>query len=262
MPRFAANLSTMFTELPFPERFAAAAAAGFAAVELQEACDRPAREVAVALRAAGLDLVLANAPGGADGNGLAALPGRESEFEDVMAKALAWAAAAGAPRLHVMAGLQPADRSRGACEATLTANLRRAAPAAAAHGVALLVEAINSRDLPGYVLRRQRQARRVVEAVGRDNVSIQFDFYHCQVMEGDLARRFGALLPLIGHVQISDNPGRHEPGSGEIAWPRLFDAIDRAGYRGWVGAEYHPAGTTWEGLGWFQPYRASQGRQA
>ena len=217
-------------------------------------------------RAAGLELVLANAPGGEDGNGLAALPGREGAFEAAMETALAWAAAAGAPRLHVMAGLRPAGASREACEAVLIANLRRAAPAAARHGVTLLVEAINGRDLPGYVVDRQQRARRVVEAVGRDNVAIQFDFYHCRVMGDDLARRFGELLGLIGHVQVSDHPGRHEPGSGEIAWAALFDAIDRAGYKGWVGAEYRPAGTTWEGLGWFQPYKAnqgaSQGRQA
>lgn len=262
MPRFAANLSTMFTELPFPERFAAAATAGFAAVELQDACHHPPQQVAAARRAAGLELVLANAPGGDDGNGLAALHGREAAFEASMDAALAWAEIAGTPRLHVMAGLRPAGASREACEAVLTANLRRAAAPAAQRGIALPVEAINGRDLPGYVVDSQRRARRVVEAVGRDNVLIQFDVYHCQVAEGDPARRFEDLVAAIGHVQISGRPGRHEPGSGEIAWPWLFDAIDRAGYRGWVGAEYHPAGTTWEGLGWFQPYKASQGRQA
>ncbi|MBN33805.1 MAG: hydroxypyruvate isomerase [Rhodospirillaceae bacterium] len=258
MPRFAANLSTMFGELPFLDRFAAAAAAGFKAVEVQEPYEHPADQVKAALDAAGPEMVLTNVPGGnaaAGDSGLAALPGRERDFAVTMETALAYAAVTGSPRLHVMSGNLPSGASINDCEEVLVSNLRMCARQAAAQGVMLLIEPINTQDSPGYIMSRQSQARRIVEAVAEDNVRIQFDFYHCQIMEGNLVRHFTEQLPLIGHIQISDNPGRHEPGTGEINYPFIFDAIDASGYDGWVGAEYRPKGETVEGLGWFEAAR-------
>ncbi len=253
MPRFAANLSTMFTEVPLRERFALAADAGFEAVEVQEPYDLPAATVARALNECGLDLVLVNAPGGEAG--LAGIPGAESEFGDGLKVAFDYAAVTGTGLVHVLSGVLPPATAREACEEVLVNNLRQASCEASSLGITLLIEPINERDVPGYILTRQDQARRVVEAVDRANVRIQFDFYHCQVSEGDLSRHFTEQLPLIGHVQISDNPGRHEPGTGEINHDWIFDLIDRSGYKGWVGAEYTPARTTQEGLGWFAPWR-------
>jgi len=258
MPRFAANLSTMFGELPFLERFAAARAAGFAAVEMQEPYDTPADRVKAALDAEGLEIVLTNVPGGnkaAGDSGLAALPGRERDFAVTMETALAYAAVTGCPRLHVMSGNLPGGASINDCEDVLVSNLKMCARQAAAQGVTLLIEPINTRDAPAYILNRQSQARRIVEAVAEPNVRIQFDFYHCQIMEGDLTGHFTDQLPLIGHVQVSDNPGRHEPGTGEINYPYIFKLIDQSGYDGWVGAEYRPKGETVKGLGWFEATR-------
>lgn len=254
MPRFAANLSTMFTEVPLRERFALAADAGFEAVEIQEPDDLPAETVAGALKECGLDLVLVNAPGGEAG--LAAIPGSEAEFGDGLMVALEYAAVTGTRLVHLLSGVLPPATALETCEEVLVKNLRRASAEASSLGITLLIERINERDVPGYVLTRQDQARRVVKAVDRANVRIQFDFYHCQVCEGDLSRHFTEQLPLIGHVQVSDNPGRHEPGTGEINHDWIFDLVDRSGYRGWVGAEYTPAGTTQEGLGWFAPWRS------
>ncbi len=254
MPRFAANLSTMFTEAPLRERFVLAANAGFEAVEIQEPYDLPAETVARALKECGLDLVLVNAPGGEAG--LAGIPGAESEFDDCLKLALDYATVTGTGLVHVLSGILPPATALEACEEVLVHNLRRASAEASSRGITLLIEPINGYDVPGYILTRQNQARRVVEAVDRANVRIQFDFYHCQVSEGDLSRHFTEQLPLIGHVQISDNPGRHEPGTGEINHDWIFDLIDRNGYRGWVGAEYTPAGSTQEGLGWFAPWRS------
>ena len=254
MPRFAANLSTMFTEAPLRERFALAADAGFEAVEIQEPYDLPAATVAGALKECGLELVLVNAPGGEAG--LAGIPGAESEFGDCLKVALDYAAVTGTGLVHVPSGILPPATAPEACEEVLVSNLRHASVAASSLGITLLVEPINGRDVPGYILTRQSQARRVVEAVDRENVRVQFDFYHCQVSEGDISRHFTEQLPLIGHVQVSDNPGRHEPGTGEINHDWVFDLVDRSGYRGWVGAEYTPAGTTQEGLGWFAPWRS------
>ena len=254
MPRFAANLSTMFTEVPLRERFALAADAGFEAVEIQEPYDLPAETVAGALKESALDLVLVNAPGGEAG--LAGIPGAESEFGDCLKVALDYAAVTGTGLVHVLSGILPSATALEACEEVLVNNLRQASVEASILGITLLIEPINERDVPGYILTRQNQARRVVEAVDQENVRIQFDFYHCQVSEGDLSRHFTEQLPLIGHVQISDNPGRHEPGTGEISHDWIFGLIDRSGYRGWVGAEYTPAGITQEGLGWYAPWRS------
>ncbi len=244
----------MFTEVPLGERFALAAEAGFEAVEIQEPYDLPAATVARALKECGLDLVLVNAPGGEAG--LAGIPGAESEFADAMKVALDYVARTDTGLVHVLSGVLPPATARDACEEVLVDNLRKASAEASCRGVTLLVEPINERDVPGYILTRQSQARRVVRAVDRTNVRIQFDFYHCQVSEGDVSRHFTEQLPWIGHVQISDNPGRHEPGTGEINHDWIFDLVDRSGYRGWVGAEYTPAGTTQEGLGWFAPWRS------
>jgi len=255
MPRFSANISTMFGELPFLERFAAVRAAGFDAVEMQEPYDFLAEQVKAAIDAAGLELVLTNVPGGnkeAGDSGLAALLGRERDFAVSMETALAYAAVTGSPRLHVMSGNLPAGSNINDCEEILVSNLKMCARPAAAQGVTLLIEPINTQDAPGYIMSRQSQARRIVEAVAEDNVRIQFDFYHCQIMEGNLVHHFTEQLPLIGHVQISDNPGRHEPGTGEINYPFIFEMIDASGYDGWVGAEYRPKGETIEGLGWFE----------
>lgn len=253
MPRFAANLSTMFTEVPLRERFALAADAGFEAVEIQEPYDLPAETVASALKECGLDLVLVNTPGGEAG--LAGIPGAESEFDDCLKVALDYATVTGTGLVHVLSGILPPGTSLEACHEVLVDNLRRASAEASSLGITLLVEPINGHDVPGYILTRQDQARCVVKAVDRANVKIQFDFYHCQVSEGDISRHFTEQLPLIGHVQVSDNPGRHEPGTGEIDHDWIFGLIDRSEYRGWVGAEYTPAATTHEGLGWFAPWR-------
>ncbi len=253
MPRFAANLSTMFTEAPLRERFALAAEAGFDAVEIQEPYDLPAATVAGLLTECHLDLVLVNAPGGEAG--LAGIPGSRSAFDTNLTVALDYAAATGTRLVHVLSGVLPPGSTLAACESMLIDNLRQASTEAASRDITLLIEPINERDVPGYILTRQDQARRVVSAVNRANVRIQFDFYHCQVAEGDLSRHFSEQLPLIGHIQVSDNPGRHEPGTGEINHDWVFDLVDRSGYSGWVGAEYTPAGTTGQSLGWFAPWR-------
>ena len=255
MPRFAASLSMMFGELPLPERFAAAAAAGFRGVEIQAPYDHDPALLRTLADEAGLEVVLINLPAGdaeAGERGLAGLPGRQGAFEAAVERGLAWARALGCPRVHAMAGVRPDSATVNDCELVLIDNLRRAC--AGAPDITFLVEPINQRDMPGYLVNRQSQARRIVEAVGADNCRIQFDFYHCQNVEGDLARHFEAQLPLIGHVQIADNPGRHEPGSGEIGWPFLFGLIDAAGWEGWVGCEYKPAGETLAGLGWARDY--------
>lgn len=251
MPRFAASLAMMFGEVPMEQRFAAAAHVGFKGVEIQVPYDHEAAALRRLADAAGLEVVLINLPAGdaaAGDRGLAGLPGREADFEAAAETAIGYARTLGATRLHAMAGVRPEGRTVEECEAVMVANLRRACDAAP--DLTFLVEPINLRDMPGYLVSRQAQGRRLVEAVDRANCRLQFDLYHCQNMEGDLARWFEAQLPLIGHVQIADNPGRHEPGTGEIAYSFLFELIDGSGYDGWVGCEYKPAGDTVAGLGW------------
>ncbi len=258
MPRFAANISMMFNELPFLDRFAAARAAGFEAVEFLFPYEFPAAEIAMRLKDNGLAQVLFNAPPGDWANGergMACLPGRALEFRDSIMKALDYAAALGCPRLHVMAGMSPA----GVAPATMTGlyaiNLAWAAERAIAQGVTCVIEPINQRDMPGYSLTGTANAVAVIEAVGPERLGLQFDLYHTQITEGDLVPRMQALLPYIAHMQVADTPGRHEPGTGEVNWPFVFKAIDDGGYRGWIGCEYRPAGDTVAGLGWFQPYK-------
>lgn len=254
MPKFAANLSFLFAEQPFPERFARAAAAGFAGVEYLFPYAWPAAEIAGWLRDAGLQQVLFNLPPGdwaAGERGIACLPGREKEFAAGVEQALAYAEALGCRRVHCLAGLRPAGVDEARLTATYVANLRHAADRFAALGASVLIEPINSRiDMPGYWLDDVGRAFSLCAAVDRDNVRVQLDLYHAQIIQGDLARTIAANLDRIGHIQIADNPGRHEPGSGEINYPFLFALLDRLGYAGWVGCEYQPMTTTEAGLAW------------
>jgi hydroxypyruvate isomerase len=254
MPRFAANLAYLFTERPFIERFAAAAAAGFTAVELQFPYDHAAAAVQAELARYRLAQLGINTPYGRDGEfGLAAVPGRERDFEILFRQALDYVAAIGGRAIHCLAGKVPPEQ-RPAAERVFVANLGRAAALAAEKGITLLIEPINPRDRPDYFLTRVEHAADVVATVGRPNVKIQFDFYHVQIVGGDLIRRFETHLPLIGHVQIAGVPLRHEPDEGEVSYPAIFAMLDRVGYAGFVGCEYRPRARTEEGLGWARPY--------
>jgi hydroxypyruvate isomerase len=251
VPNFAANLSTLFTELPFLERFAAASAAGFEAVEFQFAYDFAAAEIASRLATWNLVPVLFNlSPGDfAKGErGLAAMPGREAEFMATLDTALDYARMLGCRRLHALAGTTLTDRARQ--EGVYIANLRRAADIAARDGITLLIEPLNAHDNPGYFLNTTAQAVQLLDRIGRDNVSLQLDLYHCQMTEGDLARHLGALYGRYDHVQVAGVPGRNEPDRGEINYPYLFDLLDGLGYGGYVGCEYRPVAGTVAGLGW------------
>ena len=259
MPRFAANLSMMFGEIPFLDRFAAARQAGFEAVEFLFPYEHPAAEIATRLKDNGLAQVLFNAPPGdwtQGERGMAALPGRQGEFRDAIRIALDYAAALECPRLHVMAGLAPVGVAHDTLTATYGANLAWAADECAKIGVKPVIEPINHRDIPGFFLNTTDQAAAIIAAVGPERLGMQFDLYHCQITEGDIVKRVEKHLPLISHMQVADNPGRNEPGTGEVNWPFVFDAIDGLGFRGWIGCEYRPRGETLAGLGWFAPYRA------
>jgi 2-dehydrotetronate isomerase len=253
MPRFAANISTMFTDRPFAERIQAAAEAGFKAVECQFPYEVEAGDLEARLDRAGVDMVLLNTPAGDFGageRGLAGLPGREAEFRAGLDRALEYASRLGCPQIHVMAGVRPDGISRDACLAVYTANLRIAADTCGSAGKVALIEPINTRDIPGYLLNTPGEGAALIAEIGADSLRLQFDFYHAQIMTGDLARSFERHLPLIGHVQIAGVPERHEPDTGEVNYPYLFDLMDRLGYAGWVGCEYFPAGSAEEGLGW------------
>ncbi|MEM9047097.1 MAG: 2-oxo-tetronate isomerase [Pseudomonadota bacterium] len=252
MPRFAANLSMMFTEHAFIERFEAAAAAGFTAVEYLFPYTESAARIRDALDAHGLTQALFNAPPGdweGGEKGLAALPGREATFEAAMLQALDYAAVIRPAALHVMAGIAQGADAR----ATYIANLKKAARMAG--DLTLTIEPLNTRDNPGYHLTSVEDAAAVIAAVGAPNLTLQFDCYHTQIMEGDLTRRLARLAPIIGHIQIAGVPDRHEPDTGETALGHLMDQLDALGYSGWVGAEYRPKGRTEDGLGWFAPWR-------
>lgn len=259
MPQFAANLSMMFTERPFLERFAAAAEAGFTGVEYLFPYEYPAAEVAAALRSAGLTQALFNAPAGdwdAGERGLASLPGRDEEFERGIATVLEYARALACPRVHVMAGI--ADPDDADARRRYVERIRRACDAAEQRGVEVLLEPINAVDMPGYFLSRVPQARELLAEIDRPNVGLQLDLYHAQITEGDLTRLVDASVDLTRHVQIAGVPDRHEPDTGEVAYEHLFAHLDKAGYTGWVGCEYRPAGRTEDGLGWFAAHRGSQ----
>jgi hydroxypyruvate isomerase len=264
MPKFAANLSMLYPELAFLDRFEAAAQDGFKAVEYLFPYAFEPAEIAARLTAHGLQQVLFNAPPGdwdAGERGLACRPGREAEFRTGFALALDYAAALNCPRIHVMAGLLPAGSDRESLSATYVSNVRWAAAQAASHGVNVLIEPINLRDMPGYFLTRQDQAHQVVAEVGAPNLQVQMDLYHCQITEGDLAMKLRQYLPTgnVGHLQIAGVPQRHEPDLGELNYPCLFEVLDALGYTGWVGCEYRPQaglqpGGTSAGLGWLKPY--------
>ena len=259
MPRFAANLSMMFNEAPFLDRFGRARAAGFEAVEFLFPYEFPAAEIAARLKDNGLSQVLFNAPPGdwaAGERGQAALPGRQAEFREGVKRALEYAAALSCPRLHLMAGLTPAGVARDTLLSVYAANLAWAAEECAKAGVKPVIEPINHRDIPGFFLNTTDEAASVIEAVGPERIGMQFDLYHCQVTEGDLVPRVEKHLPLTAHMQVADTPGRHEPGTGEVNWPFVFRRIDELGFGGWIGCEYRPAGATEDGLGWFAPFRA------
>ena len=258
MPKFAANLSMLYGEHDFLDRFAAAAKDGFAGVEYLFPYAFEKDALAEALQANGLTQVLHNMPAGdwdAGERGMACLPDRVDEFQESVGTAIDYAEALGCKQLHVMAGLRPEGVDAAKLDETYVENLRFAAAKTKEAGITLLIEAINTIDIPDYYLSTSAQAFAVMETVGSDNLFFQYDIYHMQIMEGDLAPTLEANLDKIAHLQLADTPGRHEPGTGEINYPFLFDHLDRIGYAGWIGCEYKPATTTAEGLGWFAPYR-------
>ena len=252
MPRFAANLGYLFTERPLIERFGAAAAAGFAAVELQFPYDVAPSAVKAELERHGLTQLGVNTPLGPE-FGLAALPGRERDWAAAFRRALDYVVAIGGRAIHCMTGVVPAHQ-RPAAETVFIANLSRAAEEAAKANITLLIEPINPRDRAGYFLSHVEHAADIVSKVAAPNVRIQFDFYHVQIVGGDLIKRFEKYLPVIGHAQIAAVPTRGEPDEGEINYPAVFKAIDRLGYTGWVGCEYRPRTRTEDGLGWAKAY--------
>jgi len=253
MPRFAANLTMLFNEVPFLERFERAARAGFEAVEFLFPYAHDAREIRQRLDAHRLALVLHNLPPGdwdAGERGIACHPDRVAEFRDGVARGIAYATALGAPQLNCLAGKVPAGVPDATLRATLVANLRYAAAEFKRAGLKLLVEPINDYDIPGFYVNRSAHALSILDEVGADNAYLQYDIYHAQRMEGELAATLQKHLARIAHLQIADNPGRHEPGSGEINYAFLFAHLDRIGYSGWIGCEYKPAATTEAGLDW------------
>ncbi len=261
MPNFAANLSFLYTEHPMLERFAAAAEDGFRGVEMLFPYELPATTLAAQARAQGLQVVLCNVPPGdwtLGQRGFAAVPGSEALFRDSLLQALDYAVTLQCPALHVLAGLLPAGADRSRAAATYRDNLAWAVEQARPAGVTLMIEPINPRDIPGYFLNQQAEAHavcaQVCAATGLDNLKVQMDLYHCQIVVGDLARRIEAHIAGIGHMQIAGVPDRHEPDGGEVNYPFLFSLLDRLGYAGWIGCEYRPRNGTRTGLGWLRPW--------
>jgi len=256
MPRFVANLSMLFTEVPFLERFSRARAAGFTAVEYLFPYDWPAEQLAEQLREQGLTQVLFNLPPGdwqAGERGIACLPDRVEEFRAGVDQGIAYARVLGNRQLNCLAGLKPTDLDEQTAWETLVANVQYAADRFAEAGLTLCLEAINSRvDMPGFMLDTTGKVMALIEELDADNVRLQYDVYHMQIMEGDVIRTMECLLPWIGHIQFADNPGRHEPGTGEINFSNVFAALDRMGYQGWVSAEYRPSLETEDTLSWFR----------
>ena len=258
MPKFCANLTMLFNEVDFLDRFDRAAKAGFKGVEYLFPYAWKKEQLVEKLGAFGLSQALHNLPAG-DWNkgerGIACLPGRETEFQEGVGKAIEYAKALKCPQVNCLAGLTPAGVPADKVRKTLVANLRFAAAALEKEGIRLLVEALNDKDVPGFYLVRTADVLALIQEVGHPNVYVQYDVYHMQIMEGNLTKTIQANLDKIAHIQIADNPGRNEPGTGEINYPYLFKTIDAAGYQGWIGCEYKPAGKTEDGLGWLQPFR-------
>ncbi|MGE0405744.1 MAG: 2-oxo-tetronate isomerase, partial [Candidatus Korobacteraceae bacterium] len=257
MPKFAANLSLMFSEVPFLERFERAARAGFRGVEFLRAYDHPPEAIAEALQASGLKNVLFNMPSGdwnAGERGLSAVLGREEEFRESVATAMRYAKVLGTPCIHVLAGIVPPDGDRARCRQLYIQNLCYAARQLATIGSTLVIEPINPRDMPGYLLSTQAEAHAIREEVGEPNLKVQMDFYHAQIVEGDLATKLRRYLPNVAHIQIAGVPDRHEPDEGEVNYRYLFRLLDELGYQGWVGCEYRPRGVTEDGLRWLQAF--------
>lgn len=257
MPNFAANLTMMFNEVDFLERFPAAARAGFEGVEYLFPYAYDKGVLAELLQAHGLKQVLHNLPPGdwqGGERGIACHPDRVGEFQESVATAIEYATVLGCKQLNCLAGIRPATVSADKLHETFVHNLKFAAAELKRAEIRLLIEPINTRDIPGFYLNYSRQALDIIKDVGSDNLYLQYDIYHAQVMEGDLTRTIETHLDLIKHMQLADNPGRHEPGTGEINYPFLFDTLDRLGYQGWIGCEYKPHTTTEAGLGWIRPY--------
>jgi hydroxypyruvate isomerase len=260
MPRFAANLSMLFTEEEFLDRFDAAADAGFSGVEYLFPYDFPVEVIKARLNANNLTQVLFNLPAGdwAKGErGIACHPDRVAEFRASVTKAISYAKVLGNTQINCLAGIRPAGYDCATIEQTLVDNLKFAAEQLQAAGIKLVMEMINTRDIPGFYLNTTQQALAIRGKVASSNLYLQYDIYHMQIMEGDLARTLESNLAVINHVQLADNPGRHEPGTGEINYRFLFEHLDRIGYQGWVGCEYKPATTTTAGLGWMAPHHNS-----
>jgi len=258
MPRFAANLSLMFTEVPFLDRFDAAAVAGFTAVEFLFPYDHPAEEIGERLRRNGLAQALFNLPPGnwdAGEKGFAALPDRFADLQQSLRVALPYAQATGVKRLHLMAGIaQRSDPRASAFRKSAIAAAEFFAP----HGIDVVIEPINPRNVPGYFLNDFAFARDLILELKIPNLKLQFDIYHCQIIHGDVTMRLREMMPLIGHIQIASIPSRNEPDGEELNYPFLFDELDRLDYKGFVGCEYNPRGNTTDGLGWFRPYAGAK----
>ncbi len=257
MPKFAANLTMMFNEVPFLQRFDAAAKAGFAGCEFLFPYEHSPQDVAAALKDSGMQNVLFNlSPGdwSKGERGLAGLPGREAEFRDSVATAITYAQALGTQRLHAMSGIRAEGMTHDDYVATIVPNLQHACDQLAPLGITLLIEPINTRDMPGYQLSLQADAHDLLARVARPNLKVQMDFYHVQIMEGDVATKFRRWQKDIGHVQIASVPARHEPDEGELNYPWLFKLLDELGYDGWVGCEYRPRAGTVDGLRWLRQH--------
>jgi len=255
MPRFAANLTMLFNELPFLDRFEAAAKAGFKAVEFLFPYPYAVADLKDRLSANGLTFVLHNLPAGnwdAGERGIACLPDRAGEFREGVARAIEYGSALGVPQLNCLAGKAPAGMADAVLRETFVGNLRYAAGELKKAGLKLLMEPINTYDIPGFYLNRTAQAIALIDEVGSDNLFVQYDIYHAQRMEGELVATMQKHLARIAHIQLADNPGRNEPGTGEIHYGNVFKALDRIGYTGWIGCEYKPATTTEAGLGWLK----------
>lgn len=264
MPKFAANLSTMFPEMEPPERFRAAAWAGFKAVEFLRPYDWPQEEVRGWLSENGLQFLLLNTLGrnSATGDpGASIIPGREAEFREIFDLALDYVTALGGSMIHVTAGTVPDNLTADVCEQVFIGNLKSTAPLANEAGITLMLEPLNTQTVPGYLLTDTAHTRRIIEAVGAPNVKLQYDFFHMQIMQGNHVESLAANLDIIGHIQFSCVPGRHEPQFGELNFSYLFDLLDRIGYDGWVAGEYNPKGDSWDGLSWAVPYGVKAERE-